>query len=442
MKRLIFLLLRASVVVAFAAWLANQPGTARIVWHEYVIETSAAFLAFAVLVLFFVLYSVFHLVRGPERRRLRRRLERFQRGHDELTDGLIAIAAGRTVEAGRLASAARRHLGETPATLLLRAQAAQLAHDRKAANAAFKTLTESEEGAVLGYRGLIMQARREGDWNEVERLAREASQFESDMPWLDYVRFESAARRQVWGEASDRLDNLRSSRLLEPEAMKRHGAALLVAQSMQEAGQGSNALALDSAERAVRQAPAWLPAIINLAKRLGEDGDLRAQRRVVEKGWAIEPHPQLAEALRASAPDFVRFYKQLSDVCRGTENHPASLLALAEAATAADIWGEARRHASSALLASSHPPRAAYRLMAQLERREKGDEKAAAQWLAKAADAAPDPAWLCSACGGAEPDWQATCPCCGTFASFEWRQPGIGRTMATASVPLLPVWSE
>ena len=445
MKKLFGFLLRLAVFLALALWLADRPGTARIVWHDYVIQCSATFLGLTILavsIAFYLVYCLVHvLINGPELRRLKRKLKNLEQGHDFLTQGLIAVAGGHAIEAGRLAVNARKKLGATTPTLLLQAQAAQLAHDHRSARALFRTMIEDAESAVLGYRGLITEARRAGDWDEVERLCAELGNLKPDVPWLDLMRFEVATRRQMWEQAGKALTRLASLRLLAPETAQRHRAALLITQSQEEARQGNNRAALESAEQAVKHAPVWLPTLINLAQQQAAGHYMRAVRSTVEKGWALQPHPQLAATLRSSDKDPLDIYKQTQRLCRDHEDDPISHLVLAEAALAADIWGEARRHLMM-LVAHDQATQAAYRLLARLERRESGDERAVSQWLTKAAEATPDPAWLCAACGSAHTDWQATCRSCSAFASLEWRSPGVGHAGERVLTPLLSDWSN
>ena len=66
-----------------------------------------------------------------------------------------AVAAGDAKEAQKQAKKAEKLLGEPPLTLLLSAQAAQLAGDRDGAKRAFNTMLEDEQTAFLGLRGLI-----------------------------------------------------------------------------------------------------------------------------------------------------------------------------------------------------------------------------------------------------------------------------------------------
>lgn len=444
MRRLLGFLLRAAVVVGLVLWLADQPGTARIVWHGYVIESSAAVLGLGTFIIAFVFYLLFrfwHLLRhGPKLWNNRRKFKKLQAGQDFLTQGLVAVAGGNATEAGRLALAARKKLGTTTATLLLQAQAAQLAHDHRTARAIFRAMIETPESAILGYRGLIMEARRGHKWDEVESLTAEAARLQVDMPWLDQVRFEIATRRENWEEAGEALARLGSSQLIEAESLRQHRAALLVAQSQEAARLGLMPTSLELAEKAAKQMPNWLPALINLAERQATGNYPRAARRTVEKAWKIQPHPALADALKSIDQDAMAIYKQVARLCEDEEN-PANHLALAEVALVADLWGEARRHLM--LLITKHEAtQAAYRLLSRLERRESGDERAALQWLTKAGNAPADPAWLCTACGSAHTNWQAICRSCGTFATLDWRSPHSGYLSLRSHAPLLSDWSE
>jgi HemY protein len=431
-KKLFGFVLRLAVLIAVAVWLADRPGTARIVWHDYVIETSAAFLGLCALGVGFVFYLLFrfwHLLRnGPELWRLSRKLKKMRQGQDCLTQGLAAVAGGDAAEAGRFAVGARKLLGATVATRLLQAQAAQLAGDHNAAREIFHALAEEPGSATLGYRGLIMDARRAGDWDEVDSLTNKLHQLKPDTPWLHLIRFESAARRQEWSEAGLALEHASSTRFLEPERLRRYRAAIMIARAQAETRQGQHAKALQAAEQASRQAPEWLPAVINLAQSQIASGHPRAARRTVEKNWARLAHPQLASIYRADGSDPIEVYKLIEQLCRDNMEAPVSRLVLADAALKADIWGEARRHLT-ALLGNSRTTQSVYRMMARLERRESGDERAALQWMTKAAEAVPDPTWLCRACGGAHDEWQAACRHCGNFATLEWQSPGMSRNL-------------
>lgn len=433
MKFFIFIL-QITALAAIALWLADRPGTAQITWHGTVIETSAAFLALCVLVLAFALHLLFrlwHLLRhGPANWRMRRKLQKAQQGQTQLTQGLIAIASGNATEAGRLAIAARKNIGSGTAAQWLQAQAAQLAGDHRAAREIFRALAADPDAAVLGYRGLITEAKRAGKWDEVDRLMNELHRLKPSTPWLSLIRMESAARRRQWEEAESALSHAVAARLLDSEAGRRTRSALRIAASRAATMRGEFDVALQAAEQAAKQSPDWLPAIINLAETLAATGHDRAATRAIERAWKTHPHPQLAQIVKHQAATPLDAFKQTERLCRANESAAESHVALAEAALDADIWGEARRHLTASA-SSGTATQGIYKMLARLERREHGDERAATAWLAKAAEAAPDPAWLCRSCGGAHTQWQPVCAFCGAFDSLEWQSAGKSRGALT-----------
>ncbi len=117
--------------------------------------------------------------------------------------------------------------------------------------------------------------------------------------------------------------------------------------------------------------------------------------------------------------------RRLEKVTAGNPDHPEAHKALGEAALAARLWGEARRHLLAAL--QSHPTQGVYRLLAKLEEAEFANHAAAHEWLGKAAHAAPDPGWACTVCGAPALEWTLTCPSCGAIDSF-----GLGRVAHAA----------
>jgi HemY protein len=434
MIKFFIFIIQISVLAAIALWLADRPGTAQIVWHGTVIETSAAFLALCILFLAFALYLVFrlwHFLRhGPANWRLRRKLNKAHQAQDQLTKGLIAIAAGNATEAGRLAVASRKNLGNSVAAQWLQAQAAQLAGDHRAAHEIFRALAADPDAAVLGYRGLITEAKRAGKWDEVDRLIAELYKLKPATPWLSLMRMESAARRRQWDEAESALSHAVAARLLDSDSGRRTRSALRIAASRAAALNGDSDAALQAAEQAVKQSPDWVPALINLAETLSSTGHTRAATRRIERAWKTHAHPQLAQIIRKQAATPLDAFKQTERLCRGFETTAESRVALAEAALNADIWGEARRYLSLSLNDGS-ATQGVYKMLAKLERREHGDERAAASWLAKGSEAAPDPVWLCRACGGAHQEWQPICTSCGAFDSLDWQSAGKSRGILT-----------
>jgi HemY protein len=170
------------------------------------------------------------------------------------------------------------------------------------------------------------------------------------------------------------------------------------------------------------------PAAATLAIRLlAAAGKARRANKLAETTWAKAPHPDVAAAYAGIKADEgpIDRLRRLEKLVRANPEHAESRFALAEAALAAQLWGEARRHLSTlrhrdpALGGSAR----LCRLMAELEKAERGDLAAAEAWLEKAADAPPSATWVCGKCGATTAAWTAVCGNCGAFDSISWRPP-------------------
>jgi len=118
---------------------------------------------------------------------------------------------------------------------------------------------------------------------------------------------------------------------------------------------------------------------------------------------------------------------------------------VAQEALSAQLWGEARRllqlagatetGVGGAADGRPAPSARICRLMAALAEAEHGDGTAARAWLARAAEAPPDPLWLCAACAAESRDWQPLCPQCRAFDSLAWQIPKRARPLIGAYPP-------
>lgn len=441
MTRALFVILLVGAAMFGIVWVADHPGTFRVEWLGEQIEGEVwrlvvvIFAAMAVLVaLVAVMLWIFRL---PGRLRRWHADRRRARGYTALTRGLVAVAAGDTAEAIKHAGRAEALLHEPPLTLLLSAQAAQLADDGAAARRYFAAMLDRPETAFLGLRGLITQALKSGDEAEALKLARRARGLRPDTPWLLTTILELETRAGTWTDAAASAREAgRVGAMPQAQARRAQAAALLArARDLLAAGKNDEARAV--AEQA-QSADAGHPAAAQiLARALIETDKTRRALKLIEAEWARSPHPELAALWRrVGEGDAIQVYKHMERLAAANPDHVESRLMLGLAALDAKLWGEARRFLDLPAGAETTAGRA--RAMARLEAEEKGDLAAERRWLARAADAAPDPAWVCGRCGYAHGAWRATCQRCHAFDSLGWRSPDRVQPILTEAKPGLP----
>ncbi len=419
---LVLLLLLAAVTGLLAGW----PGAVTFDWLGYRVETSVSFLIFAILVLVVIahlLWQFWRFLRRSPRQIARARAEtRRGKAYRALTQGLVAVAAGDAQEARRQAKLAGSLLNDPPLTLLLAAQAAQLGGDEQAAERYFRAMLKQPETAFLGLRGLLMQAMRTGDDAAALTLARQAAEERPKAGWAVSTLLELELKEGDNRAAEAVLRRAERLKVIEHDAARRTRAVLLAERGL-AANDPENAIG--DLREAIRLAPELVAARAQLAAQLGRSGRSREAAKLIEQGWAVAPHPDLAAAYGALEPaeeplSRVRRFERLAGF---KPDHPESRLVLAAANLDAGLWGAARAELEKlSVVADAAVPAAQRqaRLMARLAEAE-GDAAAARRWLIAAAEAAPDAAWTCDKCGTPAPAWSARCGHCHGFDSLVWR---------------------
>jgi HemY protein len=430
MRRIVLLLLLVVAAMALAVWLGTTPGRATLEIAGWRVDSSFGALALlggAGLIVAILIDRVWRWIAGaPGRFALWRRARREKNGYAALTRGLVAVAAGDPKSALREAALADRLLGAPPASLLLSAQAAQLAGDEAGARKHLEAMRAAPETEFAALRGLVALAMRESRDAEALDLARRAREIRPDATWVAGALVELETKGGHWIDAERTIDTARRAKLLPaPEADVKRAAVLHEAARLHEA-KGDRREAIRAAERAFKLAPDRPEIAVELALLYARDGKARAAGALVEKEWARRPHPALIDAYRRARPvaGALQWIKQVERLAKLAPTHAYSHVAMAEASLAAELWGEAKRHAEAAIAAEGGEARAGLcRLMARIAE-QAGDEASEAKaWLARASDAPADPAWTCQSCGHPHAAWHALCARCGAFDKLAWAPP-------------------
>ncbi len=469
--RVLWFVIKLAILVTVAVYLANQPGNLSLVWFGYRIDLHPIALALlGVLVCLVLLYAVGRIVARviavPGDIGAMRGAAREAKGYQILTRGLAAAAAGDAREAKRLSLQARKLLAkggsEPPITRLLAAQAAQLEGDDTAAHAHFKALAETPETAILGLRGLALNALKEGNETEARRLAERALAANPHAQWAAETALRLQAKAGRFDSADESLKALVRAGAIDARTGQRRRAALLTEKARQalvpDGTDVSVDVALAAAREAVKLAGDFAPARYVLVRLMLRQGKRKEAMRLIEQIWDDYPHEILGElylTLGENEKPLERT-QRLERLQKQNPDHVESHRILAEADIAAELWGEARRHIDRLTAIETEqlggPSRATCRALAVLAERERHDPVTAHRWLDAASAARPDAAWLCRQCGDrgeAGPEsghWQLVCPHCQAIDSLEWRHGTAGRLggnalalMASPSAPTDPI---
>ncbi len=441
MIRLVLYFLLVGAAAWGLSWVADRPGSLRIEWLGYDLNTSV-FIAGIVAVLFFVALSLAlwlgvmaWLAPGRIARRFKQRHMRM--GHDALRRGILAAGAGDRMAALQAGAIAKKYLPDEPMVLLLEAQAAQLNEDPIASRQAFERMLEKPEMADLGLRGLYIEAKKAGQAEAAKQFAGRALAANPALQWSTSALFDIQCREGDWRDALNTLSLARQHRHLQRAEADRRRALLLteLAIELEDTQQGK---ALAHAQEALGLSPSLVPAAAVAGRILASQGNSARAAKLLAQVWRASPHPEIALIYaHARTGDSPR--DRLARVKTLVESAPASLegdIAVAVAAIEAKDW-EAARGALQPHIASN-PPARVCRLMARIEAGQNRDSGRAREWLAKAARGAPDPAWV-TPDGAVAREWHAVAPGTGALGALEWRTPpAMSLAGAAGSFAALP----
>ncbi len=406
-----------------AVWIADRPGDVAITWQGYRIETSVAVLAVAaglVAIVAILLWSAIrNILRSPDLVAMFLSQRRGVRGYLAISRGLVAVGAGDARAARRYADEAEKIAPGEPLALLLNAQSAQLSGDRASAEIAFRAMAEREDTRLLGLRGLYIEARRREDAEAARGYAEAAAKAQPSLAWAGQAVLDDRCAAGDWTGAQAALDRNSRYGLIDKETYRRQRAVLLTARAI-AAEESDRDRARGYVLDALKLAPTLVPAAELAGRLLGESGELRRASRVVEKAWIANPHPDLADTyahLRMGDSARERLAR-VQSLAQRTPGHREAALAVAQAAIDA-LEFAAAREALRPLL--REPTQRVAETMAELERRESGNEGRAREWMGRALHAARDPAW--TADGIVSDRWLPVSPVSGKLDAFQWKVP-------------------
>jgi HemY protein len=450
---LVKILAFVAVVVALTfggAWLMDLTGGAVISVAGYEVTLSPlemtigflvlVFLLWVVQKLFGFLFAVLRFINGDDNaidRFFARNKER--KGYEALTEGMMALASGEGQLALARATQADRYLDRPDLTNVMIAQAAELAGDRKKAEATYKLLLQDERTRFVGVRGLMKQKLEDGDTVTALRLAEKAFQMKPKHVETQDVLLRLQAESHDWAGARATLGAKLKTGTLPRDVHRRRDAVLALSQAADLIADESSIEKREATIEANKLSPDLIPAAAMAARSYIAAGNAKYASRVLTKAWSVMPHPDLAAAFAEIVPDETprARLKRFEALTKLRPEHPETKMLLAELLIAAEDFPAARRALGD--LPSTEPTARNLTLMAAITRGEGGDDAMVRGWLTKALTASRGPQWVCDNCGTVHANWGPVCSNCHGFDTLSWKTPPAAEFTLPGGVEMLPL---
>jgi HemY protein len=424
MTRLFIFLFAVTLASMAAMWFIENDGSIIVEWLGYRIQTSVAFSILAAIIILIICTTLLQLIlwlkNFPKNCRKAISERKRDQGLTALTEGFAAIAAGDIKQAKRLTKQAANYLGHIPLTKLLSAQTAQLEGNTDLAKVHYTAMLENKETEIIAIKGLLLQAKKDGDFNKAMFLAEKAVSIQPDAVWAISILLDLYKITGKWANAEQTIKKAAKLGVISAYDSKRSLALISRARSNKLLKAGDISGALSSAKNSYKLLPDFPPVATNYAKILLKNNSKRKAVKVLEKCWKEEPHPKIASLYMEIFGDETntKFIKHTEKLVSMQPNNIYGHIEIAKAAMASDDFDTAREHLKTAL--SITETSSICQLMAEVEKRDGGSPDLIRQWLQRVQTARPDPAWVCVECSHITNVWSIGCKECQAFDSLEW----------------------
>jgi HemY protein len=387
-----------------------------------------------------LLIAVLRFINGDETavsRYFTRNRER--RGFEALSEGMMAIASGEGELAMIKAKKADKYLDRPDLTNLLIAQAAELAGDRKKAEATYKLLLQDQKTRFVGVRGIMKQRLEDGDTETALKLAQKAFEIKPGHAETQDILLRLQAESHDWAGARLTLGQKLKTGTLPRDVHKRRDAVLALSEAKDVLSDKSSIEAREAAIEANRMSPDLIPAAAMAARGYIEQGNVRYATRVLKKAWEVQPHPDLAAAFAEIAPkeDAKARLRRFDVLTKIKPDHPETKMLLAELQIAAEDFPAAKRALGT--LVETEPTARNLTLMAAIERGQGADDAVVRGWLTRALTAPRGPQWVCDNCQHIHSNWVPVCTNCHGFDTLSWKTPPANEVAMPGGTEMLPL---
>lgn len=361
------------------------------------------------------------------------------KGFNALAEGMMALASGEGRLAMSKASKADKYLDRPELTRLLTAQAAEIAGDRKTAEATYRKLVEDPKTRFVGVRGILKQKLAEGDTDTALQLAEKAFALKPAHKETGDTLLQLQAQSDDWAGARETLNTKLKQGDLPRDVHRRRDAVLALGMAKQIVDEDQSIEARERAIEANKLSPDLVPAAVLAAEGYIAQGNKRYATRVIKKAWEAAPHPDLAAAFAAIEPDEspAARMKRFTALTRKHADNSETKMLLAELHIAAEDFPGARRALGDVF--ETDPTSRSATLMAAIERGEGADDQVVKAWLARALSVPRGPQWICGNCQHIHASWQPVCENCESFDTLTWRRPPATDVAMPTGVEMLPL---
>ncbi len=391
-------------------WVSDHPGTIKIFWSEYLIETNIIGLFFFILVIFLVFFFIlrtFSNVKNlPSFISGRRREKNFLLGNHTLDEIAIDLFKGDLNNLEKNSRKIKKYFDNKLFSTFMLINSALLKNDLNQAKKYLQILENFPKADYIYKRVKVLIALKENDIKNAESyLLKYSSDYKGD-EWFSEKLAIIHSHRSEWKLAFNYL-NIDSTK-------KNSNLKLMLA--------NLKILSGENAIDAMKISDDSIFVIQEAIKLLISKNEIKKAGNIIKKNWVKFQCVEIIEIFMKfkikNLSDSLNRYKIISrSIKKGNEYSNETKLALAYSAFHAQVWGESQTYLDSIKLEEWD------QRVAELYK--KIDEKSPKITMPQNKNKIlSEPKWFCSNCNLKYDKWQFICDQCNSVNKINWPKKG------------------
>jgi len=416
---LVFLLLTITGFITI--WLKEDPGIISIEWHGWLIESSIPIICTLILLLVSILLILFFFIKRIIF--LPRTLHKGLNNRKKIKADSAIIKAFAAKYMGELDlaksySKRAKFLDNTPLKLLLDSEISNYYGNEVESLEYHQNMLQHPETLLMSIKKLTLKNIDNKEIKNALKIINMSPKSKNTPKWFFYTSLQLNILDNNWEQVNSCIKNIHKYTNTNTNSLKLiksriflHKALVHKKQEIIESHDVDNSLKFD---------PSFPPAIVLKAKLLYKK-DKKSALMYIEKSMKKYPHPDITNYLinifhNESKNKLLNIIKSLIKL----NNDIYTSAALAKVALQIEAWSLARKTIN--LISEEKWTKYIYLMMAELEKKEHGDNNKFKIWYNKSRDAPLDFTWGCTSCSYISRKWELICPKCSSLDSIQWQQ--------------------
>ena len=423
MLKILFIFITLTLTGFITIWFKKDPGTISIIWQGWLIESSIPIISTLILLLFSIILLLFfvskRIIFFPKSLNKSLNNRRKIKADTAIIKGFAAKNMGE-IRLARNYSNQAKFLNNTPLKLLLDSEINNYYGNNAKSIELHKNMLKHPETLLMSIKKVTTQHINNKDIKNAIKTINMSPKSKYTPKWFFYASLQLNILDNNWGQVTNCIKNINKYTDTNKDSIKLIKSKIFLHKALEYNKNTDKILESKDIDTSLKFDPSFAPAIV-LKARLLYKKDKELGLAYIQKSWKKYSHPDISNYLinilhNEPRHKSLKIIKALIILDNDTYNNAA----LVKAALQIEAWPLARQAIS--LIPEKYWTKSIYLMMADLDKKEHGDNNKYKYWLEKSQNAILDFSWGCTSCSYISGKWVLICPKCSSLDSIHWQK--------------------